>query len=92
VFLANILNMANPIIAQTEPITPERSLHTAAAVMATHNDVPDLEQLDRELHDRQTIQIGVNNDVGDVAVDEQLSRLESDDLICRHPTVGATDP
>jgi len=90
--MANILNMANPIIAQTEPITPERSLHTAAAVMATHNDMADLEQLDRELHDRQTIQIGVNNDVGDVAVDEQLSRLEPDDLICRHPTVGATDP
>src|ERR1700754_3696748 len=84
--------MAKPIIAQAEAVAPERSLNAAASVMAANDDVAHLQQIDCELHDGQTVQIGVHDDIGHVAMHEQLSWLEPDDLIRRHPAVGATDP
>ena len=34
----------------------------------------------------------MHDHVGDVAVDEELPRLQADDLVGRHPAVGASDP
>ena len=34
----------------------------------------------------------MDDDVGDVAVDEHLARREPDDLVRRHAAVGAADP
>ena len=69
-----------------------RRTHPAAAVVAAHDDVLDLEHVDRVLQHRQAVQIGVHDDVGDVAVDEQLARPQADDLVGRHAAVRAADP
>ena len=34
----------------------------------------------------------MHHDIGDVAVDEDLARQHADDLVGRHPAVGAADP
>ena len=34
----------------------------------------------------------MDDDVGDVAMHEQLARQETDDLVRRHAAVGAADP
>lgn len=91
-FLANVLDMAQPVIAQTNPIPPQRSSHAAAAIVSAHDDVAHFQDIHCKLHDRQTVQIGVHHQIGDVAMDEQLSGKKPDNLIGGHPAVGATNP
>ena len=91
-FLANVFDVAQPIVAQSEPVAPQRRLHAAATVMSADNHVLDLEDFDRELHDRQTIQVVVDDEIGDVAVDEQFARRQPNDLIRGHAAVRATNP
>ena len=67
-------------------------MHAAAAVVSADDDVSHLQEIDRELHDRQTIQVGVDDDVGHVAMDEQFAGRETDDFVRRDAAVGATDP
>ena len=38
------------------------------------------------------ISVEGRNDIGDIAVHKQLSRPETDDLVGRHPAIGAADP
>ena len=51
-----------------------------------------LQHVDRVLQHRQAVEVGVHDDVGDVAVDEQLAGQQADDLVGRHAAVGAADP
>ncbi len=44
------------------------------------------------MHDGETIQIGVDDDVGDVAVNKKFARREIDDFVGRNAAVGSTDP
>ncbi len=60
--------------------------------MADDDDVPDLQHVGRELDHRQAVEVGVDDDVGDVAVDEELARREIDEVVRRHAAVGAADP
>ena len=84
--------MAYPVVGQADAGAFERRLDATAAVMADHHDVLDLQPLDRELDRRQRVQVGVDDDVGDVAVHEHLTRIEPGDLVGRHPAVGTADP
>jgi hypothetical protein len=68
------------------------ALHAAAAVVADHHDVLDLEHIDRELDHRQAVEVGMHHHVGDIAMDEDLARQQADDLVGRHARIGAADP
>lgn len=69
-----------------------RGLHAAATVVPAHDDVLDLQGADGVLHDALAIEVAVDHDVRDVAVDEYLAGLEADDLIGGDAAVGAADP
>ena len=69
-FLSHILYVTQPIVAQSKSNIPKRSLHAAATIMAANNDVLHLQDIDRELHHRQTIEIRVHDQIGDIPVDE----------------------
>ena len=90
--LVHVLHVPQPVVGQTDARAPHRGLHAAAAVVADDDDVLDLEDVDRELHDRQAIEVGVHHHVGDVAMDEDVARQQADDLVGRHAAVGAADP
>src|SRR5215210_4521056 len=60
--------------------------------MTADNDVADLQNSDRKLHDGETIQVRVNDQVGDVPMHEELARQKSHDLVRRHATVRTSDP
>ena len=60
--------------------------------MAADDDVLNLEGLDGVLDDGKAVEVGMDDDVGDVAVDEELAREEADDLVGRDAAVGAADP
>lgn len=92
VFLAHLLYVAQPVVDQSEPAAAQRRQHAAAAVMPADNDVFHPQHVDGKLHHRQTIQIRMDDEIGNIAMDEQLSRHQADDLIGGHPTVGTADP
>ena len=92
VFQANILNMPKPVVAQAHSSFRERSLHAAATVMSADDDVFDLQHIHGELHDGQTVQIGVDDEIGDVAMDKQFAGQQPDDFIRGHAAVRTADP
>src|SRR2546429_168868 len=54
VLLPDVLDMTQPVVAQAQPIAPERRAHPAAAIMTADDDVSDL----------QSIRSMVNNGAG----------------------------
>ena len=60
--------------------------------MSAHDDMFDLEVLDGVLDHTQRVQVARVQDVGDVAVDEDIARLEAEDGGFGDAGVGATDP
>jgi hypothetical protein len=52
----------------------------------------DLQHVDRELQHAQVVGVLRRGEVGDVAVHEQLARIQADDLVGRHAAVAAADP
>ena len=91
-FAIDVLHVTQPVVDQPELDAVERRLHAAAAVVAAHDHVTHLQHVDCVLQHGQAVEIGVNDDVGDVAVDEHLAGQQPDDLVGRHARVGAADP
>jgi hypothetical protein len=60
--------------------------------VATNDDVFDLEVLDRVLDDGKRVEISGDDDVGDVAVDENVARVETQDGCFRAARVGTSNP
>jgi hypothetical protein len=89
---ANILDVAQPIVDQSEPVVAQSGQDTATAVVTADNDMLDPQYLDRVLEDRQAVQVGVNDQVRHVPMNEQLPWKAADDLVGRHSAVGAADP
>jgi len=54
--------------------------------------VAHLQDIHRELHHPQAVEVRVHDEVGDVAVDEQLAGQQPDDVVRGHPAVGTADP
>ena len=92
VFPPHILNVSQPVVDEAESVVAKRGTHASTSVVSAHDDVLDFEHFDRELKHRQTIEIGMHDDVGNVAVDEELARRETNDLVCWHTAVSAANP
>src|SRR6185437_9217079 len=88
----HVLDVAQPVVRETHALMLKRRCDAAAAVVATDDDVLDAQYFHGELHHRQAVEIAVNDDIGDVAVYEELARREVHDLVGRHAAVGASDP
>ena len=84
--------MLKPAANRSRRRVAQRCLYTAAAVVATNDDVPDGENLHRILHYGHAIRIVGQNHISDVTMHEQLSRRQADDFVRGHAAVGATDP
>src|SRR4029079_10076486 len=92
VLVAYILHMTQPVVDQSEAIAAQGSQYTAAAVVAANNDVTNVQHIDRILNDGKAIQIGVDDDVRHIAVNEKFAGYHPDDLVGRHAAIGAADP
>ena len=60
--------------------------------MTAYNDVFHFKNIKGELHRGQAVQVCVDHQVGNIAVNEQLPRQETDNLVRRHAAVGTTNP
>ena len=86
------MNRAQPVVDQTVLLMFKSRAHATASVMSTNDDVPDAQNIDRELQHRKTIQIVRQDQVADVAMNENLARWKIDNLIRRDPAVRTADP
>jgi len=92
VFPADVLYVAQPVVDQTKSVVTQRSADTAAPIVTANDDVLNLEYVDSELQHRQAIEIGVHDDICDVAVHEHLTWREADDLVGGNTAVRASNP
>lgn len=92
VLLVNIPHVSQPVVAQPKTLPPKGCPHPAATIMSADNDVAHLQDIDRELHHRQAIQVRVHNQVGDIPLNKQFAGRETDNLVRRDPAVRATNP
>src|SRR5262249_20450183 len=92
VLLGHVLHVPQPVVDQSQRGLLPHHLDPAAAVVAADDHVLDLQHVDGVLEHRQAVQVRVDDDVGDVAVNEELARQEAHDLVGRHAAVGAPDP
>jgi hypothetical protein len=91
-FFPHVLDVAQPVVDQTELLPAQRREHAAAAVVAADDDMLDVQHIHGELDHRQAVEIGVHDDVRHVAVHEQVAGHQPDDFVRGHAAVGAADP
>jgi hypothetical protein len=82
-----ILQVPHPQIHQAILVVRQRRQDTTAAVVPTHNHVLHFEHFDGVLQHREAIDVRVRDDIGDIAMDKDLARLQGDDLVCWHARV-----
>src|ERR1700739_3279490 len=87
-----LFDFREPIIDQAMVCAGHGCLHSAATVMSANDYVFDLENLHRELNDRNAVQIRRIDQIGDVSMDEQFSGHQTNDLVRRYSAVSASDP
>src|SRR5688572_2369128 len=90
--LAHVLDVTQPVVHESESASAQRGEHAAAAVVADDEDVLHLEDIDRELDDGKAIQVGVHDNVCDVAVDEDFTGFEGRNLIGGDSGIRAANP
>ena len=74
VLVVYIVHMTQPQIDHANPGAFQRGLDAATAIMADDHDVLDLQYIDGVLDHRQTVQVGVHDDVGNIAMDKNFAR------------------
>jgi hypothetical protein len=81
--VGDVAHRLQPVVHEAELSLLKGSLHAAAAVVADHHHVLDAQHLDGVLKHRQATEVRVQDEVRDVAVDEQLAGRQPDDLVGR---------
>jgi hypothetical protein len=60
--------------------------------MATDDDMPHLEDLYPVVQDALHVQVRVNDEIRDIAMNKDLAWFCSGDFLSWHPGIGTTDP
>lgn len=87
----DVADVAEPWVQQTQVGGGQGRLDTAAVVVAADDDVLDAQVAHGIVDDGHHVEVGVGDEVGDVAVDEDLAGLQAHDLIGGDTAVAATD-
>jgi hypothetical protein len=85
----HIPDVTQPRVQDPQVFGCHGSFDTAAAVVPADDNVLYFEMTDCVVYDTHDVEIGVANEIGDVAVNEHLARLEASDGFGRDAGVGA---
>lgn len=88
----NVTNVSQPGVEEAKILGGHGGLDTTAAVVTADDDVLDAKVADGIVDDAHGIEVGVADEVGNVAVDKGLTGLEADNLLGGDARVGASDP
>ncbi len=87
-----ILDMAQPIIQQAELMLLQSGPDATASIMSADNNMLDLEYLNGKLDYGETIQVGMHNHVGNIAMNKDFAGRQTTNHIGGNPAVRTTDP
>lgn len=88
----DVANVSQPRIEKAEVLGCHGSLDTTAAIVAADDDVLDAKVTHGIVNDAHDIEIGVDDEVGNVAVDKGLAGLQTSNLLGGDTGVTASDP
>ena len=92
VFVADVLHVTQPVVDEPELLPLVGGPHSSAPVMAADNHIPDAEDVDGKLQDREAIEVGVDDEIGDVSMYEQLAGKQADNLVSGNAAVRTAYP
>ena len=88
----DVTNVTEPGVQQAQVLRGHGGLDTTAAVVAAHDDVLDVKVAHGILNDAHNVEVSVDDQVGNVAVDEDLTGAQTGDLLGGDARVAASDP
>ena len=76
VFVAtfHVLDVAQPVVGESDAITAQHGAHAAATVVSDHHDVLNFQNIHGVLKHGEAVKVGVTDNVRDVAMHEYFSR------------------
>ena len=80
------------MIQQPGSLVFKDGFNTSAVLMATDNNVLHAQEINGVLQNTHEIDVCVDDLVGNITVDKNLSRHDSDKLISRYSTVRTANP
>ena len=92
VLLPDLTQGQQPGIEDTQVLVTQGRSNTTTGGVAAKDNVLDAQMTDGEFDHRRRTQVGRVQDVGDVPVDEDVSRLQAQNGGLRASGVGAADP
>lgn len=92
VLLAQFSQRLEPDIEQAQLIIAQSTSNSTAGSVSAEHNVLDAEVGDGVVDDGERAEIGSVDDVGDVAVGEDITRLHAEKGRLRHTGVGASQP
>ena len=92
VLAVDVANMIQPMVDETMTVRLHSGSDTTATIVAADNDMLHLQHLHGILNNGEAVGIVVDDNVGNIAVEKELSRREVEDLTGRNPAIRATDP
>ena len=90
--LADRANLGDPAFQRVSCGRPESRLDATTAIVTANDNVRDVKHVYGVLQDRQAVLIVGSDQIANVAVDKKLAGREADYFVCRHATIGTTDP
>lgn len=88
----DVLDVAEPVIDEAQLVPIHCGADASATIVADDHDVLDFQHLDGKLDHGEAVEVGMNDDIGDISMDEDFARFEADDLVGRDSAIGAADP
>lgn len=85
-------NAGKPVVDHPVAEVFQGGFDAAATIVAANDDVADFEDIDGVLDDGEDVEVGLCDDVGDIAVDEDFAGGEAGDLVGWDAAVRAADP
>lgn len=88
----DVADVTKPRVEDSKVFGSHGSFDTTAAVVAADNNVLYAEMSDGIVNDAHDIEIGVDNEIGNIAVDKGLAGLQTSNLLGGDTRVTASDP
>jgi len=73
-------------------LTFQGRFYAATPIMTTDNNMLDFQYIYGILQHRETIHIGMNYEIGNIAMDKEFAGQQADDFICRNAAIRTTNP
>src|SRR6266481_1868344 len=91
-FFTHVLDVAQPMVGQSKAVPALDCPDAGTTIMATNNNVFDLQNIDGELQHGEAVEIAMRNNIGQIPMNKHFPRQEADDLIGGHAAIGTADP